>query len=147
MPFCSNCGAAVEGRFCAKCGTEVGGAAPPPPGPSGSASLLPPAAAGLSDNVVGALCYVGLIITGILFLLLEPYSKKPAIRFHAFQAIFLNAAWIVLSLVLGIIRFGFFLSPLISVVAISLWVYMIVTTYQGKKVVLPLVGSLAQQQA
>jgi uncharacterized membrane protein len=109
--------------------------------------LLPPAAAGLSDNVVGALCYVGLIITGILFLLLEPYSKKPAIRFHAFQAIFLNAAWIVLSLVLGIIRFGFFLSPLISVAFIALWVYMIVTTYQGKKVVLPLVGSLAQQQA
>jgi len=125
----------------------VGGAAPPPPGPAGPASLLPPAAAGLSDNVVGALCYVGLIITGILFLVLEPYSKKPAIRFHAFQAIFLNAAWIVLSLVLGIIRFGFFLSPLISVAFIALWVYMIVTTYQGKKVVLPLVGSLAQQQA
>ena len=147
MPFCSNCGAAVEGRFCAKCGTAVGGAAPPPPAPSGSAALPPPAAAGLADNVIGALCYVGLIITGILFLVLEPYSKKPAIRFHAFQAIFLNAAWIVLSLVVGIIRFGFFLSPLISVAFIVLWIYMVVTTYQGKRVVLPVIGSLAQQQA
>ena len=146
MPFCSNCGAAVEGKFCAKCGTALGGAAPPPPGPE-SAALPAPAAAGLSDNVIGALCYVGLIITGILFLVLEPYSKKPAIRFHAFQAIFLNAAWIVLSLVVGIIRFGLFLSPLVSVAFIALWIYMIVTTYQGKKVVLPVIGSLAQQQA
>lgn len=147
MPFCSNCGAAVEGKFCAKCGTAVGGAAPPPPGSSESAVLPPPAAAGLSDNVIGALCYVGLIITGILFLVLEPYSKKPAIRFHAFQAIFLNAAWIVLSLVVGVIRFGLFLSPLVSVAFIVLWIYMIITTYQGKKVVLPVIGSLAQQQA
>lgn len=147
MPFCSNCGAAVEGRFCAKCGTAIGGTAAPPPDASEPAALPRPATTGLADNVVGALCYVGLIITGILFLVLEPYSKKPEIRFHAFQAIFLNAAWIVLSLVVGIIRFGLFLSPLISVAFIALWIYMIVTTYQGKKVVLPLVGSLAQQQA
>lgn len=147
MPFCSNCGAAVEGRFCAKCGTAVGGATAPTPDPTVAAALPPPApGTALADNVIGALCYVGLIITGILFLVLEPYSKKPAIRFHALQAIFLNAAWFVLSVVVGIIRLGF-LSPLIAVAFVALWIYMIVVTYQGKKVVLPVVGSLAQQQA
>src|SRR5690348_12004568 len=144
MPFCSNCGSDVEGRFCAKCGTPVGAAAPPG---AGSASLPPPAAAGLSDNVTGALCYLGLVITGILFLVLEPYSRNRAIRFHAFQAIFLNIAWVVVSIVVGIIRFGLFLSPLVSLAFIALWIYMIVTTYQGKTVVLPVIGPLAQKQA
>jgi uncharacterized membrane protein len=87
------------------------------------------------------------LITGILFLVLEPYSRNRAIRFHAFQAIFLNVAWIVLSVVVGLIRMGLFLSPVISLGFIALWIYMIVTTYQGKTVVLPVIGSLAQQQA
>lgn len=147
MPFCSNCGAEVEGRFCAKCGTPVGAAAPPPPGAAGPASLPPPVAAGLSDNAIGALCYLGLVITGILFLVLEPYSRNRVIRFHAFQAIFLNIAWIVVSVVIGIIRVGLFLSPVISLAFIALWIYMIVTTYQGKTVVLPVIGPLAQKQA
>ena len=147
MPFCANCGAAVEGRFCAKCGTPVGSSAPPPAGAASPPSLPPPAAGGLADNVTGALCYAGLVITGILFLVLEPYSRNRAIRFHAFQAIFINIAWIVLSLVFGLIHMGFFLSPLISLAFIALWIYMIITTYQGKTVVLPVIGPLAQQQA
>lgn len=147
MPFCANCGAAVEGRFCAKCGTPVGSSAPPAPGPSSSGSLPPPAAGGLADNLTGALCYAGLLITGILFLLLQPYNRNRAIRFHAFQAIFINIAWIVLSVVFGLIHIGLFLSPLISLAFVALWIYMIVTTYQGKTVVLPVIGSLAQQQA
>ena len=36
MAFCSNCGTEAQGRFCAKCGSPIGGgaepAAPPPPG-------------------------------------------------------------------------------------------------------------------
>ena len=149
MPFCSNCGSAVEGRFCAKCGTPAGEAAAPP---TGSASLPPPAAgAGLADNLAGALCYLGLLVTGILFLVLEPYNRNRAVRFHALQAIFLNIAWFVVwfaaSLVFGVIHVGLFLSPLIWLTFMFLWLYMTVVTYQGKTVVLPVIGPLAQQQA
>lgn len=152
MPFCPNCGAAVEGRFCAKCGTPIGAAGPS----EGPAGIPPPAAAGLSDNMAGALCYLGLLITGILFLVLQPYNRNRAIRFHAFQAIFLNVAWIlvwfVLNVVFGAVHFaglflGLFLSPLVWLAFLALWIYMIVTTYQGKTIVIPVIGPLAQQQA
>lgn len=157
MPFCSNCGSAVEGRFCAKCGTPVGAAAPSPgAGPAGSAALPPVQAAGLTDNLAGALCYLGLLITGILFLVLAPYNQNRTIRFHAFQAIFLNIAWILVWFVVNILFsvvhiaglfLGLFLSPVLWLAFIALWVYMMVTTYQGKTVVLPVIGPLAQQQA
>ena len=88
MPFCPSCGASVEGRFCAKCGAPVegarrdaGSAAGPTPSSPGTAVT------GMEDNVAGALCYLVGFITGVLFLVLEPYSKRPFVRFHAFQSI------------------------------------------------------------
>lgn len=116
MAFCPTCGAQVEGKFCAKCGSAVsaGPAAPPPPPPSGgynpnpggyaqnpggygtAAGTAPAAAAGgMSDNVAGALCYVLGILTGILFLVLAPYNQNKTVRFHAFQSIFFNVGMIV----------------------------------------------------
>jgi uncharacterized membrane protein len=150
MPFCASCGAPVEGRFCAKCGTPLSadvppaGATPLGPGPQ------PIPASGLSDNAAGALCYVCTIITGILFLLLEPYNRRRTVRFHAFQAIFLFVAWIVVAFAVNILFAMmriYFLSSLVQVGFIILWIYMIVTAYQGKTVVLPVIGALAQQQA
>lgn len=105
----------------------------------------------MSDNAAGALCYVLGLITGILFLLIEPYNKNKAIRFHAFQSILLNVAWILVwfgfNVIFGFIRFGLFLSPLVALAFFVLWLYMIISVYQGKNVVLPLIGPMAQQQA
>lgn len=157
MAFCANCGAAVEGRFCGKCGSAVGAAPPPGATPAAAAPMGGSAAAapGLTENAASALCYVLTIVTGILFLVLTPYNQNRTIRFHAFQSIFLFVAWIAvwfaLDIVLGIalhfLFFGLFLSPVIGLAFFVLWIYMIVTAYQGKKVVLPLIGPLAQQQA
>ena len=122
MAFCPNCGAAVEGRFCAKCGASVGAAdasAPPAPQqswgnpgaapgaqPYGGQQYTPPGATphgvppsgaqagGLTQNVAGALAYILGLITGIIFLVLAPYNQNRFVRFHAFQSIFLHGAWI-----------------------------------------------------
>lgn len=154
MPFCPNCGAQVAGAFCASCGSAVTGAAP-----SGAAQAqAAPATAGMAENVVGMLCYLGGLITGIVFLVLEPYNKKPAIRFHAFQSIFLCAGviafQIAFSIVIGILArmlslfalFGIF-GLIFPLIWFCLWIYLMVATYQGKTVVLPLIGPLARQQA
>ena len=147
MAFCASCGAQVEGKFCAKCGTPMDAAAPPP-------GVTPGAAAtGMTDNAASALCYVLGLITGILFLVLAPYNQNKTIRFHAFQSIFLNVAWIVFWMVFNIVFAALhmfsllFLSPLIGLVFFILWIYMIVTAYQGKTVVLPVIGPIAQKQA
>ncbi len=147
MPFCATCGAPVEGRFCAKCGGAVAGDA-------GATGSRPAAAGGMTDNVASALCYVLTFITGIVFLVLEPYNKNKTVRFHAFQAIFMGAGILVFdiacSLIFGILHLGLFgalLFPLIGLGFFILWIYMIISAYQGKKVVLPLIGPLAEQQA
>jgi uncharacterized membrane protein len=129
-------------------GASPAGAPPPGPGPQPA-----PAAAGMTDNVASALCYVLGLITGILFLVLAPYNQNKAIRFHAFQSIFLSIAWFVVLFVFNIVVatlhmfFLVFLSPLIGLAFFVLWIYMIVSAYQGKTVVLPVIGPFAQQQA
>jgi len=125
------------------------GAAVPPPGAAPGV-----AAAGMTDNAASALCYVLGLITGILFLVLAPYNQNKTIRFHAFQSIFMSVACILFSMVFNTIIFSglhmfslLFLSPLISLAFFVLWIYMIITAYQGKTVVLPVIGPIAQKQA
>jgi uncharacterized membrane protein len=113
----------------------------------------------MQDNVASALCYVLGLITGIVFLVMEPYSRNRAVRFHAFQSIFLNVAVIAVDIVIGIFfrivlyTFGFaglltgVLWPLFGLACFALWLYLIFSAYQGKTVLLPLIGPLAQKQA
>lgn len=143
MPFCASCGSQVEGSFCAKCGTKVGAAAP-------GAGPAVQATGAMADNVASALCYVLGLITGIIFLVLAPYNRNPAIRFHAFQSIFLNVACIVGSIVINVVLSMLHLwalSPLISLAILGGFIYMVVMTYQGKTIVLPVIGPIARQQA
>jgi uncharacterized membrane protein len=107
----------------------------------------------MADNVASALCYVLGFITGIIFLVLDPYNRNPVVRFHAFQSIFLSVAWIafriVLSILIGMMGLFsmFFLYSILALAGFILWIYMIIQAYQGKTVVLPVIGPIAQQQA
>ena len=161
MPFCPSCGAPVEGRFCAKCGASVE-AAPGGAGPGAGPAPPPPGAgavAGMEDNVAGALCYLLGFVTGILFLVLEPYSKRPFVRFHALQSILFCAAWIALSIALSI-AFGivgavlhflwFMLLPLrglVGLVGFLIWLFLMYKAYNHEWYQLPLVGPIAAKQA
>ncbi len=53
----------------------------------------------MATNVAGALTYLAGFITGLVFMLTEPYKSNSFIRFHAFQSIFFNVAWIGLWMV------------------------------------------------
>ena len=167
MPFCASCGAQVEGRFCAKCGSPAGAGPmgappmqPPPQAPQGAVypPPVPPAsAAAMTDNAASALCYVLGLVTGVLFLILAPYNRNKIVRFHAFQSIFLNVAVIIIAIALGIFDaiiarivgwwFASIVSLLWDLACIGIWLYMIVSTYQGRSPALPIIGPIAQQQA
>ncbi len=113
----------------------------------------------MTDNLAGALCYLFGFITGILFLVLAPYNQDRNIRFHAFQSIFLSIGWIIFSVVVGIVGLafrlipflGFFVSALLQfalwIGGLVVWLYMMFKTYNGEKIVLPVVGPLAEKQA
>ena len=83
----------------------------PPPynTPSGSQAHMQYSApsstsSGLQRNVAGMLCYILGLITGIIFLVIDPYNKDKFVRFHAFQAIFFHVGMIAIYLVLGILH-------------------------------------------
>jgi uncharacterized membrane protein len=172
MAFCPNCGAQVTGAFCPNCGTAMAGAgagpgATPPPGaPPPAGSYVPPPAGvqagGLSTNAAGALCYtpffIGLICS-IVFLVIAPYNRDRAVRFHAFQSLFLHAAlfifWFVLHIVVGTFAvvthgFGFVafgLYPLIWLCILILFIVLMYKTYNNQTVKLPVIGDLAAKQS
>ena len=160
MPFCASCGAQVEGRFCPKCGAPVaaGGAVPPPP-PGPNPYVASPISAPMADNVAAALCYGLWLVTGIIFLVIEPYNRNRTIRFHAFQSIFASVAFLIIDVVLHVFfnvmiaMLGFFgvlagiVFPIFGLACFLLWLYMMYSAYTGKTVVLPIIGPLAQKQA
>lgn len=128
------------------------GAAPPPA--AGPVYQPAVAATGMADNVASALCYALGFITGIIFLVLAPYNQNKTVRFHAFQSIFFSVAVIAIRIVLSIVLtavLGFYtmltIQSLVSLCFFGLWLYLLIMAYQGKTVVLPVVGPLAQKQA
>jgi len=103
--------------------------------------------------VAGMLAYFT-IIPAIVFLVLEPFNKKPFIRFHAFQCIFFTVAWIALWIVLSIIAHipilgwaTILIWPLIGLLGLIIWIVLILKAYQGQMFKLPIVGDIAAKQA
>ncbi len=155
MAFCSNCGSQVEGQFCPKCGASAAVPGATVNQTASSVNVQP----GLTINAASALCYLFGFITGIIFLVLAPYNQDQRVRFHAFQSIFLNVAVIVihigitiLSLMFHAVSFslGLMMSSLhllVSLVFFMVWLFMMWKSYQGEKVVLPIIGPLAERQA
>ncbi|PYT30824.1 MAG: hypothetical protein DMG57_07125 [Acidobacteria bacterium] len=103
----------------------------------------------MSDNIASAMCYVLLLVTGILFLLLEPYKRNRRVRFHAFQSIFVNVAIIVLWVAISLFArsLALLLSPLFLLVCLFLWVFLIWKALQNQTVILPLIGAMAEKRA
>ena len=179
MSFCQTCGSSLPdgSPTCTACGASQGAAAPstapgampgsgpaPIPGPMPSAVQAPmpaaPAGAGLTPNVAGALAYLVGAITGILFLVIDPFKTDRFVRFHSFQSIFFNLAWIafwvvwmIVGIVLGAVSHGLFfiiqlpINLLVTVGGFCIWIYLMYTAYQGKTFQLPIIGALAASQA
>lgn len=95
---------------------------------------------GLPRNTAAALSYVGLWVTGLVFLLIE---KDEFVRFHAMQSLIVFGALSILTLVPFI---GWILSPIIMVAIFVLWLFLLIKAYQGEEYELPVVGPFAKQQ-
>ncbi|MGA7634937.1 MAG: DUF4870 domain-containing protein [Terriglobales bacterium] len=114
----------------------------------------------METNVVAALTYLVGFVTAIVFLVLDPYKSNSFVRFHAFQSIFFNVAWVafwivwmVLSAILtpltaGILRLiALPLMLICTVVGFGIWIFLMVQAYQQKLFRLPIVGKFAAEHA
>ena len=113
---------------------------------------------GLKPNVAGLLCYVGIWVTGIVFLIIE--KKNTLVRFHAMQSlvtfgilqivinianavghwlVWLDRGWLVYPHLIGAtVVYGVFLA-----IGIVLWIVLMYRTYNSHLVKVPLSGDLA----
>ncbi len=146
---CRNCGIELVAgaAYCSSCGKpvlELKAA-------SDTAVAL---ASGMQANVAAALCYLAGFISAAVFLTLEPYRHNPFVRYHAFQAIFLSVAWILLHFALsGLIaivpwtawRLIATASSLVSLAAVTASILLIYKAWGHKRFKLPLIGDLAEK--
>lgn len=153
MGFCQNCGRilAENSSACPICATA---------GPAAAVAAPAPAASGLQPNIAAALAYLAGFITGIIFLLVDPFKTDRFVRFHAFQSIFFNVAWIgfwivwmIAGMILGAVTKGLFfivelpINLLLMVGGFCIWAFLMYNASQGKTFKLPIVGALAAKQA
>jgi len=147
---CSTCGAELtEGAtFCAKCGRAT--SAPP------VAVTSPSAGRELQSNVAAGLCYLIGFISGIFFLVVDPYKSDRFVRFHAFQAIFLSVVWFALYFLFAILSailpsmlwsVMWMLNAVLGLGFFLLWVFLIYKAYNKEQFKLPVIGDLAAKQA
>ena len=122
-----------------------------------AAPVPPPAAAGLTDTAAAALAYIT-IIPAIVFLVIEPYNKKPFIRFHSFQSIGLAVVWMAVWIILRIVSAILHIVPLMAFLfllvylAVALcfliaWLMCIIKAAQGQWFKLPVIGDFALKQS
>lgn len=159
MTFCAGCGSTITqgSGFCSSCGKPVG------TGAQGAVATAPavisaPASSGLTPNLAGALAYILGLITGVIFLVLEPYKRDPFVRFHAMQSIFYSAACIAFSIAWRIlVSFLSDINPwlalatfpirlLISLGFFALWLFVMYQAHNGREYRIPFVGALAAMQ-
>lgn len=169
MSSCQSCGTvlAAESRFCESCGApaaiEAGDSTTAVEGSATVAVLPLPAETGskiMETNLVAALTYLAGFVTGIVFLVLDPYKSNSFVRFHAFQSIFFNVAWVAFWIVWMIVSavltaltagiFGLIALPLMLIfvlAGVGIWIFLMYQAYQQKLFKLPIVGKFAAEHA
>jgi uncharacterized membrane protein len=164
--YCESCGRPqkTDERFCSGCGT---------PGVPGvvtranmetanwaASSTASTASDGLEPRLAGVLSYAVGVISGMVFLLLQPYSRDHFVRFHAFQSIFFNAALVIFWILWGTsvalfeaITGGFLLWLIIPIdltltlLIVATWIFVMIKAYGGVTWKLPIIGKCAERQA
>jgi uncharacterized membrane protein len=127
--------------------------------PTAIPGSAPATGPGLTSNQAGALSYVLGFVTGILFLVLDPYKQDRFVRFHAMQSTLYCAAYIVFSIAWRIfVSILIHISPwlalasapirlLITLGVVLLWIFLIYQAYSSREFRIPIIGAMAAKLA
>jgi uncharacterized membrane protein len=145
MPYCIQCGQQVGGgdAFCHQCGAAQPGSSSRRP--AGSDPLSP-----LSPRAASILCYIPGVgwIASIIVLASDKFRSDRAVRFHAFQGLYLFVAWLLDGWVL---RPMFSMIPrmplntLVELLLLGMSIFMMVKAAHNETYPLPVFGELAQR--
>ncbi|HSP69536.1 MAG TPA: hypothetical protein VLN48_17560 [Bryobacteraceae bacterium] len=164
MAYCVQCGQAVGGsdKFCAKCGTPQAGVG------SGAASGRPSrgySTAGrvqdfwsnISHRNAALLCYIPWVgwIAAIAVLASDRFRAEKRLRFHAFQGLYLFAAWLMVEWLIApmlafpasTVGFPFYrsVSQILHLIIVGAWIFMLMKVSHDVDYRLPIIGELADR--
>jgi uncharacterized membrane protein len=147
MPFCSQCGTQVGAAdvFCGRCGARQPVTAARPARRAGSDPL-----AGINGRTASILCYIPGIgwIASIIVLASDRFRHERAVRFHAFQGLYLFVLMLMNDWVLKpIFRMvpNMRIDHVIQVVLLGVSIFMMVKASHDEAYALPVLGELAEK--
>jgi uncharacterized membrane protein len=169
MPFCTQCGhqAKDEDVYCGSCGARQASAGPgpawgtnPADGRAAAPSVAQPTGqpvdplSGLSARTASILCYIPTIgwIPAVIVLAARKFRGDHIVRFHAFQGLYLFAAWLVVSWVIRPLSLALpdhfvRVDHLLEALLLGVSIFMMVKASHDETYVLPIIGELAQRSA
>jgi uncharacterized membrane protein len=145
MPYCSQCGNQVGAAdvFCGRCGARQ---------PVGTASpLTSDPLSGINARTASILCYVPGLgwIAAIIVLASQRFRRDRAVRFHAFQGLYLFVAWLMADWVfrpmVSFVVPHLHLHSVVQLILLGMCIFMMVKASHDEAYALPLFGELAQR--
>jgi uncharacterized membrane protein len=98
----------------------------------------------LDPNLAAALAYLGGVMSGVVFLILEKQNRY--VRFHAMQSTITFLIVLVADLMLmGLGVIGWMLNIPFLLAVIALWIFLMFKAMTGVEYKLPYVGEWAEQ--
>jgi uncharacterized membrane protein len=145
MPFCSQCGNQVGAAdsYCGKCGARQ-------PAMASAAQPITRGLETLNPKTASILCYIPWVgwVAAIVVLASDRFRHDRAVRFHAFQGLYLFVAWLIADQVVRPMFDSFtsgHLYRIVEAVLIGASVFMMVKAAHEQTYPLPLFGELAQR--
>jgi uncharacterized membrane protein len=155
MPYCVQCGQTVGStdRFCAKCGTPQSGTGRTSSGAGRAQDFW----SNISHRNAALLCYIPWVgwIAAIAVLASDRFRTERRLRFHAFQGLYLFAAWLMIQWVFtpmlafpaATVGFPFYrtVSQLLHLLIVAAWIFMLIKVSNDQDYHLPVLGDLADR--
>ncbi|MBV8773162.1 MAG: DUF4870 domain-containing protein [Deltaproteobacteria bacterium] len=97
-------------------------------------------------RVIAALSYLLGVITGVIFLYVEPYNRDEFVRFHARQSIIFSIAWFAVQIIAGVFiavmphpisALLAFLLRIFNIGTAIFWVILMYKAYNGERYRIP----------
>lgn len=141
-----------DAAFCALCGarqpvTPVAGS------PRRDARHDAPWLDTMPPSTASVLCYIPFAgwIAALVILATARFRSDRAVRFHAFQGLYLFVVWMLVDIAAGTL-FGFAgvvargaITGSLKLSVIAAWIYMLIKTASGETIHLPFLGELAEK--
>lgn len=151
MPYCVKCGtpAGQSDQFCGKCGAPQAANGP-------QASRAREFFSNVSGRNAALFCYLPFVgwIVSIFVLAADRFRRDDRVRFHAFQGLYLFAAWVLVDWLISPVLFGpaFGVRALVrsvdgilKLIIFGTWIFMMIRVNQDQDYHLPILGELAER--